>query len=112
MTDAEAAAHRARIIDRVRLKSRTKKCVDTGMPAEVVPLCVEGLMAGASMEEIIKRLEQEGASREEAETVVVEAEIAEVEAEEAAARKKKLLIYGGVGAAGLVALFLITRKKR
>jgi hypothetical protein len=100
-TPAEAEAHRARITNLALLKAHTKTCADTGMPAELVPLCVEGLMAGASMDEIIARLQEAGVPPE------VAAEAAAV----ATAPSRKLLLYGGIGAAGLVLLLLLRKRK-
>lgn len=98
MTDAEAAAHRARTDG----ERHRKVCIATGMPLQLVPLCAEGLAAGATMEEIITRLQEEGVPPDVAAAAAAAA---------TAPRKSKLLLYGGIGAAGVI-LFLLLRKKK
>lgn len=80
-----------------------KECRSTGMPSELVTVCVQGLQAGASMEEITARLQEEGAPPE----VAMEAAMVAT-----APRKSRLLLYGGIGAAGLVLLLLLRKKKQ
>ena len=95
-----------RVVREHRPEVLAQECAATGMPPELIPLCVEGRQAGASLEAMLEQL-SELTPDQLAEIGLEPEQIPET------GSKMKLLMYGGAAAAavGLV-LFLRTRKKK
>lgn len=90
---------------------RTQDCRATGMPSEMVRQCVRGLAAGIPLEDVVAELQgrptaaQIAAEAASAGPITAPAPVAEKP-------KSRLLLYGGVAAAGLVVLYLVTKRRR
>jgi len=74
-----------------------QQCAATGMPPELIPSCVEGLLAGVPIDEVIAALQEQSAIEEGG---------------GAAPGGSNLLLYGGIAAAGLVAFLFLRKKKK
>lgn len=84
------------------------KCKATGMPAEFLEMCAQGLKEGASLEQVNEAIHAQAAAQAQAQAPAAQPGIAPV-----APPKKKfptLLVVAAGG--GLLAVFLLLRRKR
>jgi hypothetical protein len=105
MTPEQIAARKKQFA----LLKHKRTCQATGMPAELVNACAEGLQAGVPMDQVMAALQEQ---HEAAQAAAQAASAAPIAPQAVAKPKSKVLLYGGLAAGGALVLFLVLRKKR